>query len=199
MTSSNFFIELNFHIQLILILQLVMATKEASVKRYFELVLGYYVPVFLCGSKNLLCELYFQIWSNTFPSLLNKISLSIKIKNTMTTLNQDLLKKAYDAFNAREIDAVLLLMQPDIHWPNGWEGGYVNGHDQVRDYWTRQWKEIDPHVEPLSFKERADGRIEVEVHQIAKDLQGNLLSDGMVKHIYTIEDNLIKGMEIIKA
>jgi nuclear transport factor 2 (NTF2) superfamily protein len=117
----------------------------------------------------------------------------------MAVPNQDLIKEAYNAFNARNIDAVLLLMHPDVHWPNGWEGGYVDGHEQVRDYWTRQWKEIDPHVEPVSFKERGDGRIEVEVHQVAKDLQGKLLSDGMVKHIYTIEVGLIKNMEIEKA
>jgi nuclear transport factor 2 (NTF2) superfamily protein len=90
----------------------------------------------------------------------------------MTALHQNLLKRAYDAFNARNIDAVLLLMHRDVHWPNGWEGGYVDGHDEVRDYWTRQWREIDPHVESISFKEREDGRIEVEVHQLVKDLQG---------------------------
>ncbi len=117
----------------------------------------------------------------------------------MTKLNCSLLKKAYTAFNARNIDAVLLLMHADVHWPNGWEGGYVDGHDQVRNYWIRQWKEIDPHVEPISFQEKEDGRIEVEVHQVAKDLQGELLSDGMVKHIYTFEDNLIKSMEIQKV
>jgi nuclear transport factor 2 (NTF2) superfamily protein len=114
----------------------------------------------------------------------------------MTALNQDLLKKAYDAFNARNIDAVLMLMHPDVHWPNGWEGGYVDGHEQVRDYWTRQWKEIDPHVEPVSYKEAGDGRIEVKVRQLVKDLQGKLLSDSMVNHIYIIEDTLIKSMEI---
>ncbi|HEY6976361.1 MAG TPA: nuclear transport factor 2 family protein [Chitinophagaceae bacterium] len=117
----------------------------------------------------------------------------------MTAQDQHLLKKAYNAFNARNIDEVLLLMHTDVHWPNGWEGGYVDGHEQVREYWTRQWKEIDPHVEPVSFKEREDGRIEVEVHQVVKDLWSKLLSDGMVKHIYTIQDGLIKNMEIEKG
>ena len=116
----------------------------------------------------------------------------------MTPYDQ-LIKQAYDAFNARNIDAVLLLMHADVHWPNGWEGGYVNGHDQVRDYWTRQWKEIDPHVAPISIEAREDGRIEVEVHQVVKDLTGNLLLDGTVQHIYTIENKLIKNMEIQKS
>jgi len=116
----------------------------------------------------------------------------------MTSQFQDLIKKAYSAFNARDIDTVLLALHPDVLWSNGWEGGYVSGHDEVRNYWTRQWKELNPKVEPVSFKERQDGQIEVEVHQIAKDLQGNVLFDGMVRHIYTIDSGLIKNMEIEK-
>ena len=90
----------------------------------------------------------------------------------MVTPYQNLLAKAYDAFNRRDINSVLLLMHPQIHWPNGWEGGYVEGHNGVADYWTRQWKEMDPNVTPISFKEREDGRIEVEVHQVDVDIKG---------------------------
>ncbi len=111
---------------------------------------------------------------------------------------QDLIKQAYSDFNARDIDAVLKVMHPEVKWPNGWEGGYVKGHDEVRNYWTRQWKELDPNVDPVAFKEKQDGQIEVEVHQIAKDLKGNVLFDGVVKHVYTIENGLIKNMEIEK-
>lgn len=116
----------------------------------------------------------------------------------MTQQYQDLIRKAYTAFNARDIESVLTLMHPDVHWPNGWEGGYVKGHEEVRNYWTRQWKEIDPTVEPVVLKERPDGKIEVDVHQLVKDLQGNILADGLVIHIYTIENGLIKAMEIEK-
>jgi hypothetical protein len=116
----------------------------------------------------------------------------------MATSYQDLIKKAYSAFNRRDIDAVLTTFHPEVQWANGWEGGYVNGYDEVRDYWTRQWKEIDPNVEPTGFKEREDGKLEVEVHQLAKDMQGNVLFDGMVKHIYTFRDDLIASMDIEK-
>jgi ketosteroid isomerase-like protein len=67
------------------------------------------------------------------------------------TGQRDVLTRAYAAFNARDIDAVLAAMDPDVDWPNGWEGGRVRGHDQVRDYWTRQWAAIDPTVEPVGF------------------------------------------------
>lgn len=116
----------------------------------------------------------------------------------MTSPYQNLIKNAYSAFNARNIDTVLLALHPDVRWSNGWEGGYVMGHDEVRNYWIRQWKELDPNVEPVSFGERNDGRIEVTVHQIVKDLQGNLLFDGTVKHIYSIKDGLLQNMDIEK-
>lgn len=109
-----------------------------------------------------------------------------------------LLKQAYNSFNKRDIDAVLLLMDEHVEWPNGWEGGYVYGHDEVRHYWTRQWKEINPTVTPVSFTERENGQVEILVHQLVKDLQGNVLLDGRVKHIYTLENGKIKRMEIEK-
>lgn len=114
----------------------------------------------------------------------------------MLPQHQDLITKAYLAFNARDIDTVLQILHPQVKWPNGWEGGYVKGHEEVRDYWTRQWKELNPNVEPVAFKEKQDGQIEVEVRQLVKDLQGKVLFDGLVKHIYTIENGLIKNMEI---
>ena len=89
-------------------------------------------------------------------------------------------------------------MDANIHWPNGWEGGYVEGHEAVRNYWTRQWKEVNPNVQPGSLKENEKGEIEVEVHQVVRDMKGNVLADGMVKHVYVIEGGLIKSMEIEK-
>ena len=48
----------------------------------------------------------------------------------------------------------------------------------------------------VGFAERENGSLEVKVHQNVKDLQGNLMFDGMVKHIYTFQDSLIKTMDI---
>jgi len=116
----------------------------------------------------------------------------------MTEKYKDILIAAYHSFNTRDIGAVLSLMDTNVHWPNGWEGGYVEGHEAVRNYWTRQWKEVNPNVEPVSFKENEKGEIEVEVHQVVEDMKGNILADEMVKHVYIIEDDLIKSMEIKK-
>ena len=87
-------------------------------------------------------------------------------------------------------------MHPDVDWPNGWEGGRVRGHDEVRDYWTRQWAAIDPTVEPVGFSIDREARTVVSVHQVVRDLHGRVVSDGMVAHVYRIENGLIRSMDI---
>jgi hypothetical protein len=109
---------------------------------------------------------------------------------------QDLIKKAYSAFNTRDIDMALSTMHSDVQWPKAFEGGYVSGQKEIREYWTRQWAEINPNVEPVGFNERQDGTLEITVHQIVKDLQGNEMFDGPVKHIYTLQDSLLRRMDI---
>jgi hypothetical protein len=117
----------------------------------------------------------------------------------MDKQSEDLFKKAYAAFNARDIDTALSTMHPDVEWPKAFEGGYVSGHNEIREYWTRQWMEINPRVEPVAFNERPNGTLEISVHQIVKDLEGNLMFDGTVKHIYTLQDGLLRRMEIESA
>lgn len=114
----------------------------------------------------------------------------------MATQPKDLIRKAYAAFNARDIDTALSTMQPDVQWSKAWEGGYISGHDEIRQYWMRQWTEIDPNVEPVGFAQRDNGSLEVRVHQKVKDLQGHTMFDGMVKHIYRFEDGMIQTMDI---
>jgi ketosteroid isomerase-like protein len=109
---------------------------------------------------------------------------------------RELLTALYAAFNARDVDTVLAHMQPDVEWPNGWEGGYLSGRDAVRDYWTRQWAAINPHVEPVGFETEADGRTAVKVHSVVRNLDGDIVFNGTLEHVYTIEDGLIRHMEI---
>lgn len=103
----------------------------------------------------------------------------------------------YLAFNERDIDAVLDRLAPDVDWPNGWEGGRISGHEAIRDYWTRQWAEIDPYVSPAAFATLRDGRIAVSVDQFVKDHQGEVIDSGRVVHVYTRDaSGLITHMEI---
>ena len=106
------------------------------------------------------------------------------------------LQALYEAFNRRDIDAVLAMMSDDVDWPNAWKGGRLTGREAVRDYWTAQWAEIDPHVEPLSVTERADGSLAARVRQVVRSSDGELLGEGEVVHVYRIRDGLIDRMDV---
>ena len=108
----------------------------------------------------------------------------------------ELLRIAYTAFNARNIDAALALMTPDVAWPRAFKGGFVHGPEEVRAYWTEQWSEIDPHVEPVAFRREGGGRVLVEVRQIVRDLTGSVLADERVGHRFSLQRGLIERMEV---
>ena len=106
------------------------------------------------------------------------------------------LRAAYAAFNARDIDAAVALMTTDVAWPRAFKGGFVRGPEEVRAYWTEQWSEINPQVEPVAFRLEEDGRILVEVHQVVKDRAGAVLADEQVGHRFALKDGLIRAMEV---
>jgi len=108
----------------------------------------------------------------------------------------ELLRAAYAAFNSRDIDAALALMTSDVAWPRAFKGGFVQGQQAIRAYWTEQWSEIDPHVEPVNFYPEETGCILVEVHQVVHDLAGALLADEHVGHRFTMDHGLIQKMEV---
>jgi ketosteroid isomerase-like protein len=113
------------------------------------------------------------------------------MKDAMTLIEQ-----AYSAFNKRDIDGALALMTQDVSWPKASEGGKVVGKEEIRAYWTRQWSEFDPSVEPLAMTLENGDIIRVRVHQLVKTLQGTVLSDSEVLHVFTINGGLISTMTI---
>lgn len=114
-----------------------------------------------------------------------------------------LIKRLYDCFNLRDIDGVLVALENDVAWANGMDGGHVHGHDALRDYWTRQWAVVSPHVEPIGFQYAEDGAIVVKVIQSVFDLNGQPLSgqthglkDKTVMHIFRMDGGKIKRFDI---
>ena len=124
------------------------------------------------------------------------ISFTAPLLPDYTAPEIELLRAAYAAFNARDVDAVLALMTPDVAWPKAFKGGFVRGPEEVRTYWTEQWSEINPHVEPVAFYPDDAGRILVEVHQVVRDLAGAVLADEHVVHRFTLARGLIQAMEV---
>ena len=70
-----------------------------------------------------------------------------------------LIAEAYSAFNQRDIDGALALMREHVSWHKASEGGRVVGKEEIRAYWTRQWKEFDPHLSdrPRGKQNRREG------------------------------------------
>jgi ketosteroid isomerase-like protein len=112
----------------------------------------------------------------------------------MTT--QELLQELYEGFNRREFDAVLARLAEDVKWANGMEGGFIDGRENVREYWERQFEIIDPQLEVLKIEIDEAGRAIVTVHQIIKDKDGNLLAEKTVEQIFTFADDLITLFEL---
>src|ERR1700761_7474504 len=107
-----------------------------------------------------------------------------------------IIEQAYSAFNLRDIDGALALMTEDVNWPKASEGGKIVGKEEIRAYWTRQWAEFDPHVEPLAMAEGPAGKMLVTVHQLVKSLAGDVLADGNVLHVFTMKSGLIAAMDL---
>jgi hypothetical protein len=109
---------------------------------------------------------------------------------------RETLMDLYRSFNLRDIDAVLLHLAPGFDWPNGMSGGREHGRDAVRSYWLRQWQEVDPRVEPLSIDMDAEGRAHVRVQQLVRSLDGQIITNRKVEHVYEFEGPFIKRMDI---
>jgi hypothetical protein len=72
----------------------------------------------------------------------------------------------------------------------------VRGPEAVRDYWTRQWREIDGNVTPKEFATRADARVDVTVHQVVKSLEGERVAESTVHHIYRLRGGQIEHIRL---
>lgn len=116
--------------------------------------------------------------------------------NNMTAEQLQLLKNLYEAFNNRQFETLISLMQPDVKWANGMEGGFVYGRDAVRRYWREQFETIDSRLEPLDYETDENNRNIVTVHIIIRDLEGGLLLEKTVRQIFTFENGLISLFEI---
>jgi hypothetical protein len=109
---------------------------------------------------------------------------------------EETIRQLYDRFNARDMEAVFSLLTDDVAWANGMEGTHVYGKEAIREYWTHQWSVIDPHVEPQTISKADDGSFVADVHQVVKNLEGQILIDESVKHAFRIEGGRVKRFDI---
>lgn len=108
---------------------------------------------------------------------------------------QSFFKDVYHNFNHRNIDLVIANMTDDVQWANGVDGGYVYGHDGVYEYWTKQFELVSSNVTPLDIDEK-NNFVSIKVRQVIHDMNGNVLSDGIVHHFFTLKNGKIARFDI---
>ncbi len=108
---------------------------------------------------------------------------------------QTFFENIYQNFNDRKVDLVINEMTNDVQWANGMEGGYVYGHKNVKEYWIRQFVLVSSNVTPLEIDEE-NNIVKIKVHQVVHDINGNLLSDEIVYHFFTLKDDKIARFDI---
>jgi len=115
----------------------------------------------------------------------------------MTFDERAIIATIYKAFNARDIDGVLNHLAPDVDWPNGMTGGREHGRAAVKSYWEKQWREIDPRVEPLRVDITPDGKAHVRVHQFVTAKDGAVLEDKKIEHVFSFDGPFVSRMDIV--
>lgn len=110
-----------------------------------------------------------------------------------------IIAKVYRAFNDRDIDGVFVHLAPGVDWENGTTGGRVIGRDALRSYWTEQWKDLDPKVEPMRIDVEDDGSVHVRVDQLVRDRAGNILVNREVEHVFEFDGPFITRMTVDDA
>ncbi len=108
--------------------------------------------------------------------------------------HQDLLLRAYAAYNTQDMDVLLATLSDDIDWPD--DATRLHGKAAVRAYWAEQWTRVRADDQPSRVTQLADGRTAVHVDQVVRSLDGLVLSRAQFVHVHRIEDGRIARMDI---
>ena len=115
----------------------------------------------------------------------------------MPSDEQELLAKAYAAYNRRDIDALSALVSDDVDWPDG--DDRLSGRASLQAYWQDQWTRTRTHDEPVTFTHRPDGRVVVRIDQVVRSLDGTVISTGSFDHVHRIAAGRIRRLDITKS
>jgi len=108
-----------------------------------------------------------------------------------------LLAQIYDAFNARDLEAMGRAFHPAVEWPDLLEGGALHGRQTVVDYFRRQFALMQPEAEIIDITLVGEDKAIVHVQYEVRDAQGGLWSDTQARLRFTFEDGLIRRMAIV--
>jgi len=111
--------------------------------------------------------------------------------------HEDLLRNSYAAFNARDGAGALKALAPDVEWQDQLEGVTIHGPEAVAEYWARQWKTLDPSFELKHVELDPNGHVVITLLQTVRGKDGQPISQGLVRHVYEFEQDLVRRMRVL--
>ena len=108
-----------------------------------------------------------------------------------------MLEAFYGALNDRDLDAFLGHLAPRVDWPDEMTGDRVVGRDAVSAYLQKQWTKIDPRDEPMRINIAKDGKAHVLVDRLVRSLDGEILQNLRVEHVFEFDGAFISRMTVI--
>lgn len=118
-------------------------------------------------------------------------------QEVVTGAEQDLLSRAYAAYNRQDVDGLLAFVGDDVDWPDG--SSRLRGKAAVGAYWSEQWTRTHTHDEPVAFSRWPDGRVAVRIDQVVRSLDGSPLTRGSFDHVFRIGGSYIVRLDITDA
>jgi len=112
---------------------------------------------------------------------------------------RDLLARAYDAFNARDLTALAATLHDDVEWPDILEGGTLSGRPAVIAYFGRQLDLMIPDARIIRTRAEPPDRLLADIQYAVRGLQGGLWSDTAATLAYDFRDGLIVRMTVIEG
>ena len=110
---------------------------------------------------------------------------------------EDLLRRAYAAYDRQDLDGLSALVSVDVDWPDG--AHRLHGREAVRAYWTEQWTHTRTDDQPVAITRLPDGRVEVRVEQVVRSLGGSVRSTGTFRHLHRVVGAQIVRLDIEPA
>lgn len=111
--------------------------------------------------------------------------------------HEKLIQSLYERFNARDIESLLELLQPDVEWVNEPKESHVCGVDELRGHWTRQKNAARVHFDIVSSTPGEKGAFVVVQEKVW--VNDELIFDGPVGHDFTVRDGKIVRCDIVDA
>jgi hypothetical protein len=104
----------------------------------------------------------------------------------------DLIKSAYRAFNAREIEAALAPLDDRVAWADG-KGGVLHGRSAVREHWLEQWAEADPEIDIQAIARTPQGIVaSIRVRM----QQGDERTEQRLTNVFRVDGERILAMRV---